>query len=118
MRSLPIPANATEIPAAIKIQRGLTTLRWNTSSRDVTIGGDSYPAVAGAVVTSTAFLSDGTPNNADVLIMTETGGLVEPGDGARGILDGWPISVKLFDPADPAGTAAEIVPGSIVGSVA
>jgi hypothetical protein len=118
MRSWPIPDNAEEIPALITIQRGLTTLRWNTSSRDVTIGSDTWPAIAGAAITSFAFASDGTESNADVQIMTEVGGLVEPGDGARGILDGWPISVKLFDPADPAGTAVEIVPGSIVGSVA
>lgn len=118
MRLIPIPENAAEIPALITIQRGLTTLRWNTSSRDVVIDGETWPAVAGAAVTSISFMSDGTPNNADVRIMTETGGLVEPGDGARGILDGWPISVKLFDPADPAGTAVEVIPGSIIGSVA
>lgn len=118
MRSLPIPDNATEIPALITIQRGLTTLRWNTSIDDVTIGSDTWPAKAGAVVSSLAFMSDGAPSNADVTIQTATGDLVEPGDGARGILDGWPISIKLFDPADPEGTAVEMVPGATIGSVA
>lgn len=117
-RIIPIPDNAEEIPALVTIQRGLTTLRWNTSSVDVTIGGDTWPAGAGAVVTSLSYASDGTESNADVTIMTEAGGLVEPGDGARGILDGWPISIKFFDPADPEGTASEMAPGSIVGSVA
>ena len=118
MRALPDFGSSVEIPALITIQRGLTTLRWNTSSRDVTIGSDTWPAVAGAVVTSLSFASDGTPNNADVKIMTATGGLLAPGDGARGILDGWPISIKLFDPEDPAGTIVEIAPGSTIGSVA
>lgn len=108
---------AIELPAMITIQRGLTTLRWNTSSADVTIGDETWPAVAGAVTTSFSFSSDGTESNADVLIHAESSGLVKPGDGARGILDGWPISVKLFDPADPEGTAYEMVPGSIVGGV-
>lgn len=117
MRSVPA-ATALEMPAMVTIQRGATTLRWNTSSNDVTIGGNTWPAAAGATVTSLAFASDGTESNADVTIQTETGGLVEPGDGVRGLLDNWPISIQLFDPADPIGTACEIVPGSIVGSVA
>ncbi len=110
--------NAEQQPALIELQRGLTTLRWNTSNNDVTFGGDSYPAAAGAAVTSISYMSDGTASNADITIQTEDGGLVEPGDAARGILDGWPISIKFFDPADPDGTAVEVVPGSIVGSVA
>ncbi len=117
MRSVPA-STASEMPALITIVRGATTLRWNTSSSDVTIGGDTWIAGAGATLSSFAYASDGTENDADVTIQTETGGLVEPGDGVRGILDGWPISVQLFDPADPAGTACEIMPGSIIGSVA
>ncbi len=117
MRSIPA-STALEMPALITIVRGATTLRWNTSSSDVTIGGDIWVAAAGATISSFSYGSDGTENDGDVTIQTATGGLVEPGDGLRGILDNWPISVKLFDPADPAGTASEIMPGSIVGSVA
>ncbi len=93
-------------------------MRWNTSSEDVTIGGESYPSYAAAVVTSMSFSSDGTENDADVMIQTEAGGLVDLGEGTRGLLDGWPISVKMFDPADPDGTAYEFLPGSTIGSVA
>ncbi len=118
MRSFPVPDNADKIPAMVTIVRGLTTLRFNTSEEDVTISGDTWVAAAGANVTSISYASDGTPISADVIIMTETGGLVEPGDGARGILDGWPISIRLFDPADPVGTAIDIVPGATIGSVA
>lgn len=118
MRGLPDFDAALGRPALVTIVRGLTTLRWTTYSDDITIGDDTWPATPGANVTSLTFSSDGTPSNADVTIQTETDGLVEPGDGVRGILDGWPISIKFFDPADPVGTATEIVPGAIVGSVA
>lgn len=119
MRTFPFPTDsAVAIPAMVEIQRGLTTLRWTTAETDVVIGSDTWTPAPGASITSIAFMSDGTPNNADVLIMAVPGGLVEPGDGVRGILDGWPISIKLYDPADPAGTAFEIVPGATIGSVA
>lgn len=119
MRAIPFSTDpAVAIPALITIQRGLTTLRWTTAETAVVIGSDTWEPGPGASLTSIQFMADGTPNNADVQIMAVPGGLVEPGDGVRGILDGWPISIKLFDPADPAGTAFEIVPGSTVGSVA
>lgn len=119
MRAFPFPTDqAVAIPALVTIQRGLTTLRWTTAGTAVVIGSDTWAPGPGASVTSIAFMSDGTQNNADVLIMATPGGLVEPGDGVRGILDGWPISVKLYDPADPGGTAYEVVPGSTIGSVA
>ncbi len=107
---------ATELPMLITIVRSTTTLRWNTSDRDVTIDGETWTAEGGAQVTSIDCNSDGTENNADITIHARTGGPVEPGDGARGLLDGWPISVKFFDP-DDTGTATEMMPGAIVGSV-
>jgi uncharacterized phage protein (TIGR02218 family) len=111
-------ATAKSIHALVSIQRGEVTLRFTTWMEDVTFGGNTYTAAPGAAVTSIAFMSDGTPNNADILIMAETGGVLDPGDGVRGILDGWPITVRIFDPADPEGTAYNIVPGSTIGSVA
>lgn len=117
MRSLSFDPNSpVELPALITIQRGTVTLRWNTSDRDVTIDGETWTAEGGALVTSLDCNSDGTENNADITIHTRAGGPVEPGDGARGLLDGWPISVKLFDPSDTT-TATEMMPGAIVGSV-
>lgn len=116
MRSLDF-AGAVENPALITIQRGLVTIRFNTSNQDVTVDGDTWTAAPAAQITSLSYGSDGTPNNVDVQIMTAVGGLIEPGDGIRGILDGWPISIKLFDPADP-GAAVEIMPGATIGSVA
>lgn len=118
MRAWAIPDNAEQIHALVTIQRGLTNLRWNTSSVDVTFNGESYPAAAGAKITSFVYSADGTESNCDVMIQTEADGSVDLGDGARGVLDGWPISIMLFDPADPDGTATEMVPGSTVGSVA
>lgn len=118
MRSLPDFSASEQIPALITITRGLTTLRFNTSSADVTIGSESWPAAAGAVVSSFSFGSDGTESNADIRIMAQSGGPIESGDAVRGVLDGWPISIKFFDPADPEGTAVEMVPGSTIGSVA
>lgn len=106
-----------ELPVAVSIQRGLTTLRWNTSAVDVEIDGETFPAETGAVVTSLDFSSDGSENNADIIIHARDGGPVEPGDAARGLLDGWPVSVMFFDAADPDSTATEMLPGSIVGSV-
>jgi hypothetical protein len=103
------------MPAMITIQRGLTTLRWNTSDSDVTVDDATWPAAAGAVLSALAYNSDGTENNADVIIFARSGGPVEYGDAARGLLDGWPISIKLFDPTNPAG-AVEIVPGATIGS--
>lgn len=108
---------AKELPVAVAIQRGAVALRWNTSSKDVVIGGETYPAESGAMVSSIACGSDGTENNADILIHARDGGPVEPGDAARGLLDGWPISVMFFDSGDPDGTATEMMPGAIVGSV-
>lgn len=117
MRGLPDFSASEQIPALITITRGLVTLRWNTSPVDVTIGSDTWVSVPGAKVSSFSYGSDGTPSSADIGIQATSGGLVEPGDGARGILDGWPISIKFFDPADPSGTAVEMVPGSTIGSV-
>ncbi len=117
MRSLDFGA-AIEQPAMITIQRGLVTIRFNTSSNDVVIGADTWTAAPGAALTSITYGSDGTPNNADVQIQTQAGGLLEPGDGIRGLLDGWPISIQLFDPANPAGTAADLLQGATIGSVA
>lgn len=117
MRSLGFSDAARELPALVTITRGLVTLRWNTSDRDVTIGDDTWPAEGGAMVSSISCKSEGTENNADILIHTRDGGPVEPGDAARGLLDGWPISVKFFDPDDPENTATEMMPGAIVGSV-
>lgn len=106
------------LPALITIQKGLTTLRWTTWAEDIVIGENTWIAASGAKISSMAFCADGTESNADITIMTKDGGLVEPGDGARGVLDGWPISIMLFDPSDVEGTATEMVPGSTIGSVA
>src|SRR5437879_705890 len=109
MRAFPSGlAAAKSIHALVTIQRGLVTLRFTTWMEDVVFGGNTYTAAPGAQLTSISFMSDGTPNNADVLIMAETGGVIAPGDGVRGLLDGWPISIRLFDPVDPTGTAYNI----------
>lgn len=119
MRAFPSGlAAAKSIHALVEITRGEVTLRFTTWMEDVLFGGNTYTAAPGAAVTSISFMSDGTPNSADVLIMAETGGVIEPGDGVRGLLDNWPITIWLFDPVDPEGTAYDIVPGSTIGSVA
>jgi hypothetical protein len=118
MRALPFDLDAVKrLPILIIIQRGATTIRWNTSHEDVVIGGDTWIAAGGAMVSSLDYKSDGSENNADILIMAEAAGLIEPGDATRGVLDRWPISVQMFDPADPEGTAFEFLPGSTIGSI-
>lgn len=117
MRSLNFDDTALGLPVAVAITRGLQVLRFTSHEATVTIDGEDYPSVAGADLTNIVFPSDGSFANADITIQTQSGGLIQPGDGARGVLDGWPISIKMFNSANPDGTAFNLIPNATIGSV-
>src|SRR3954467_8178830 len=100
---------AQALPALITIDQGGVLLRVTTWGHNVTITTDSvdylYAPWPGSDVTGLQYPSDGTPANADVVLMAMPNTAIQPGDGVRGMLDNWPITVELFDPGDlTAGT--------------
>src|SRR6266576_1369818 len=95
-------AEGGSLPAIIEIQKALETIRFTTWDRAVTLSGIDYVTAPGADVTGFVSPSDATAANCDITVMAVEGGLFAPGDGVRGLLDGWPITVSLFDPADLA----------------
>ncbi len=106
------------IPYIITIQKALTTLRFSTWNETiVTSDGDTFPPGVGAGVTNLQFTSDGSVANAcDVVIMATDNGPILPGDGARGVLDNWPILVEFVDPTNISGGTYHALSGTI-GSV-
>ncbi|MDB5612059.1 MAG: hypothetical protein JWP25_8959 [Bradyrhizobium sp.] len=99
MRLFPFdPAKVAGLQALITIQKALTVIRFTTAERAVSMGGFLFPPAPGADTTGLQYPSDGsTPSNADVVVMVEPGGIVSPGDGVRGVLDNWPITIEWFD---------------------
>jgi hypothetical protein len=63
------------------------------------------------------FPSDGTPSSASVNIMCQTGGVIEPGYDARGLLDGWPIKIEIVDPDNTNLGKFDMMPNSTIGNV-
>jgi hypothetical protein len=116
MRDLPFALTAST-SFRFTIFKGASVLRFTSNETDVTVDGVTWPAKAGANISNMQFPSDGTCSTADIFIMTKAGGLVEPGDGTRGLLDGWPVIVEEFDKNNPA-LAYNWMPGATIGSVA
>ena len=73
----------------------------------------------GADITGVQFPSDGTPSNCDVTLMAIPNGIIpiQPGDGLRGMLDGWDAQVDVVDPNNLAAGSFTLIAGTI-GSVA
>lgn len=118
MRALPFSATQNlALPYLITIQTGVTAVRFTTHSADITVNGDTYSPCPGANVSNIQFTGDVSPATCDVIVMAQTGGLFEPGDGTRGALDGWPISIKLFDLGDTDAGAYDIIPHATIGNV-
>ncbi len=119
MRSFPFDVTAS-LPIAflITIQKALTTIQFTTWSQTITTDDSRvFPAASGAGVSGLQFPSDGSaPSNADVVVMAVTGGDIAPGDGASGLLDGWPITVEMIDPNDTTSGPFTVITGTI-GSV-
>lgn len=114
MRSL--PSDISGLPALITIQKALETIRFSTADRPVIVDGILWEPGPGADLTGLQFPSDGSPANADVLIMVQEGGIVSPGDVVRGEFDDWPITIALFDPNNLAAGSYPVLSGTI-GSV-
>jgi len=117
MRAIPFSRAPLGLPALITIQQGLITKRFTTEARSVTIDGVTFAPQPGCTISNVTFPSDASPATADVTVMALPGGLFEPGDGARGVLDGWPISIAIFDTGNPSAGTFELMPGATIGSV-
>jgi hypothetical protein len=120
MRAIPFgPGAPSGLPALITINKGLTTLNFHTARADTdfVIDGTTYKAAPGADLTGLECPSDGAAANADVTIIAEYGGILSPGDAARGVIDEWPITIELFDPANINAARYLVLDGTIVGSV-
>ena len=117
MRALPFDLTAPGIKALVTIQRGLQTLRFTTSEAPITIAGDTWQPGPGMVLTNLQFPSNGAFANADVKITAVAGGIIEPGDAVRGILDGWPISIEMFDSTNLAAGTFDLIKGGVIGQI-
>ncbi len=104
------------LPCLITIQKATETITFTTWDRDVTVSDVLYVTAPSADVTGFNFPSDGTPASADVAVMATEGGLFNYGDGVRGLLDGWPISIAIFDPANLPAGASTVISG-VIGAV-
>lgn len=104
-------------PALVTIQRGLETIRFSTWDQPVTVDGVVYHPAPGANVSNIQWPSDGSPSSCDVVLTAVEGGVIDPGDGIKGMLDDWPITVELFDPKTIDSLTFQAIVGTI-GSVA
>lgn len=117
MRSLPFtPDTSIGMPALVTITRGVQIIRFTTWPSPVTISGTTWNPVGGATVTNIQFPGDSSPATADVTVATD-GTVVSAGDGARGYLDGWPISIQLFDSGNPSSGTYDLIPNATIGNV-
>lgn len=117
MRSFPFsPDAATGLPALITITRGTQTIRFTTYHEAITIGGNTWQPGPGATITGITYPSDGSPSTADIQIFTGT--IIPPGDGARGIYDGWPIKIEIFDPDNIGLGTFDLMPNSTIYNIA
>lgn len=118
MRTIPFSATgSTGIAYLVSITYGISTLRFTTYESDVVVSGSTFSAGHGAQVTNIQFPSDGSPATADVVLMADTGGLITPGDAARGKFDGWPITIQIVDPENPSSGTVDMLPNATIGNV-
>jgi hypothetical protein len=114
------PTVAVALPALVTILQGDITIRFTTWGHTVIVEDGStgvlYEPWPGSDITGIQVPSDGTPLNADVVLMAQLGSPIQPGDATRGMLDNWPISIELFDPGNLAAGTFLIMTGTI-GSV-
>src|SRR5262249_53212332 len=95
---------------------GTRTVRFTTYRSGLTVGGVDYRSAPGAMITNLQFPSDGSPATADVMVMATVGGVIEPGDAARGVFDDWPITVSIVDVNDLASGAFDMIPSATIGN--
>lgn len=118
MRSLPFSATQNlALPFLVTIQTGLTAIRFTTHYASISDGNNTFEPCPGADVTNIQTPSDGTPITCDVVVMAQSGGLFEPGDGISGALDGWPITVEMIDLGDTSAGTYDVIPSATIGNV-
>lgn len=117
MRDLPFTAQNTNLAVLITIQRGLQTLRFTTHNEDLEVDGETYSAAPGATISEITFPGDASPATLDVTVMAVEGGLIKPGDGTHGGLDGWPINVELVDFNNLAAGVYDLIPSATISDV-
>lgn len=118
MRTLPFTAEtARGIHANITIRLFASTLRVTTADLDITIGANTWIADAAVNITQILYTSDGTPTAADVRLSPD-GIIITPGMARRGLLDGRPISIEIFDVGNPSSGTFDMIPNATIGSAA
>src|SRR5689334_4442149 len=118
MRALPFSTTQSlALPYLVTIQTGVTALRFTTYHDSVAVGSDTFSPMPGCDVTNIQFPSDGTPATCDITLMAVSGGLIEPGDGINGSLDGWPVTIEIFDLGNTAAGTFDLIPSATIGNV-
>ncbi len=114
MRTLPFDETVKAIPVLVTITRGINTVRFTTWHSSLTVGSDTWVPAGAAASTDMTFASDGSPTSADISV--STGVVLDVGDVARGLYDGWPISIQIVDPEDLS-SAVDMIPNATIGNV-
>lgn len=111
------PSVAQALPALVTMQIGPNTVRLTTAGFNVIVENGSsgflYEPWPGADLTGIQFPTDGNPANADLVLQAVPDSLITPGMGVSGLLDGWPITIELFDPGDLASGTFIVLSGTI-----
>jgi hypothetical protein len=117
MRALPFTAATSRgIHALITIELFAATLRLTTADFDIVLGGFTWKASAAVNITQILYSTDGTPTAADIRISPD-GTTLRAGVAARGLFDGRPVKIEIFDVANPSAGTYDMVPNAIVGSI-
>lgn len=116
MRSFPFTAaTARGIHALLTIELFNSTLYLTTADTDITISGTTWSATGAVNITQILYTTDGTPAGADIRVAPD-GTNIMAGWGAQGRFDGRPITVEIFDIADPDSGTYDMIPGAVIGS--
>jgi hypothetical protein len=107
------PKVAGSLPALVTIYQGTVIIRFTTWTHNIEVGSDLYAPWPGSDITGIQFPSDGTPANADVVLMALPGSAIQSGDATKGLLDNWPITIELFDTTDLGAGTFTLLSGTI-----
>jgi hypothetical protein len=110
------PLQSWGLEALVTIFAGKGPILFTSNGTPITLGLLTWAAAPGADITGIQFPADGSPANVDVTIMARPGGVIQPGDGLRGTLDGWDAQVAVIDPDNMQHGAFTLLIGT-VGSV-
>lgn len=110
------PNDSWGLECLVSIFTGNGPLLFTSNNEPITLGGLTWQPAPGCDLTGIQYPSDGAPANVDVQIMAVPNGILEPGDGLRGMLDGWDATVDVCDPMQLQNGSFRILQGTI-GSV-